>query len=393
MTMRIIFYVAMAGWLATCSLPAQPTNDDGSLRTRLQQLTEEVQAQAQSGKHAESDYAAVLKQFDALLADKKNISPAESAQISYMKAVLYLEVIGNVQKGTEVMRMITTNYPETEYGHSAARILASMAGQGAAGGGAGAPAGDHGAATLVELQHRIQEKINLAKNAEADFADEIAELDDAIARNKKADPEVASQMLALKEELYFKILRDFAKSWAILLQATNDFPNTAFAADARALLPQVAGLAAIQKVQDGLAVGTPFPDFTATNLSGEPLSAGRLKGRLVLLDFWATWCPPCRAELPNVIATYRKYHEAGFDVIGVSLDEDRTTLENFLKQQEGMTWPQYFDGQRFGNKLASQYAVNSIPFTILIGPNGKIIAKDLHGSQLEMAVAEAMALK
>jgi thiol-disulfide isomerase/thioredoxin len=79
-------------------------------------------------------------------------------------------------------------------------------------------------------------------------------------------------------------------------------------------------------------------------LNGNPISVAGFKGKVVLVDFWATSCGPCRDELPNVIATYKKHHADGFEVIGVSLDSDRNKLEAFLRQEDGMTWPQFFDG-------------------------------------------------
>jgi thiol-disulfide isomerase/thioredoxin len=154
---------------------------------------------------------------------------------------------------------------------------------------------------------------------------------------------------------------------------------------------QSAQQSAAEKIQAGLAKGVDFPDFSEQDLNGKPISVGALKGKVVMVDFWATWCGPCRGELPNVIATYGKHHAQGFEIIGVSLDSDRDKLDAFLKQQDGMTWPQFFDGQGWGNKLAVKYGVESIPFAVLIGPDGKIIGKDLRGEELENAVAAALA--
>jgi thiol-disulfide isomerase/thioredoxin len=111
---------------------------------------------------------------------------------------------------------------------------------------------------------------------------------------------------------------------------------------------------------------------------------------VVLLDFWATWCGPCVHELPNVIATYQKHHEKGFDIIGISLDEDEKKLQTF-REEKKMTWQQFFDGKGWSNKLAVKYGVQSIPATFLLDVEGKIIGSDLRGEDLEQAVEKALA--
>ena len=246
---------------------------------------------------------------------------------------------------------------------------------------------------LQNLVRQVQAKAQAGKHTEADYANELNTLDSLIASEKNAKNDEAATFTYMKAMLYLEVIKDYDQGAAIMRQVTNNYPNTKFSESAAKILAHVSQQAAAKKLQDGLAAGARFPDFAVTNLSGAPLSVGALKGRVVLVDFWATWCGPCRAELPNVIQTYQKYHDRGFEIIGVSLDSDRATLDTFLKQHDGMTWSQYFDGQGWGNQLATKYGVESIPFTVLIGPDGKVLGNDLRGEELADAVARAVAIK
>ena len=137
------------------------------------------------------------------------------------------------------------------------------------------------------------------------------------------------------------------------------------------------------------STGAQFPDFDEKDLDGNPLSIASFKGKLVLIDFWATWCGPCIAELPNLLKTYEKHHDKGFEIIGISLDKDRDKLTTFIKEKK-MGWPQFFDGQGWQNSLAAKYGVMSIPATYLLDKEGKIIAAGLRGDALEKAVGDAL---
>ncbi len=145
-------------------------------------------------------------------------------------------------------------------------------------------------------------------------------------------------------------------------------------------------------VRDGLAVGQRFPGFNETAMNGAPLSVAALKGKVVLIDFWATWCGPCRAEMPNVIAAYQKYNSSGFEVVGINLDDDPRAVASFTASQ-GMTWPQYFDGQSWGSKFVKQYKIQSIPMCYLLDRDGIIVGKGLRGDALDVAVKNALATK
>jgi thiol-disulfide isomerase/thioredoxin len=137
------------------------------------------------------------------------------------------------------------------------------------------------------------------------------------------------------------------------------------------------------------AVGVEAPDFTQAQRDGTPLSLSSLKGKLVLIDFWASWCGPCRAENPNVVKLYDAYKDKGFEILGVSLDDDREAWLQAI-EDDGLTWLHVSDVKGWDNAVAKAWAVRSIPHTVLVGADGVIIATDLRGAELEAKVAEVL---
>lgn len=130
-------------------------------------------------------------------------------------------------------------------------------------------------------------------------------------------------------------------------------------------------------------INRPALDFQVTDLSGETLSLTQYRGQVVLLDFWATWCGPCIAEMPNVKATYAKYKNQKFEIVGISLDNSPVPLEAYIAS-EGLTWRQHWDS---GGRISSLYNVRAIPSTFLIDGSGVIREVNLRGAALENAVA------
>ena len=134
-------------------------------------------------------------------------------------------------------------------------------------------------------------------------------------------------------------------------------------------------------------IGKNAIDFKVKDLDDQELSLKKYRGKVVLLDFWAVWCGPCRAEMPNVKRVYEKYKDQHFEIIGISLDNDKSKLLAYLKEQ-GATWPQFFDGNGWKNEVAEMYKINSIPTMYLIDGEGVIRKANVHGHALEVAVNE-----
>jgi len=123
--------------------------------------------------------------------------------------------------------------------------------------------------------------------------------------------------------------------------------------------------------ENTIAEGHAFPPLEFTNLSGEQINLANLRGKVVLIDFWATWCGPCRAVMPDLVETYEQYHDKGFEIIGISLDKDKSQLEKYM-QDIGITWPQYYDGLVWNNKIAKRFGVRGIPHIVLVDKNGAV---------------------
>jgi thiol-disulfide isomerase/thioredoxin len=254
------------------------------------------------------------------------------------------------------------------------------------------PATNGVSAELRGLVQQVRTKIAAGKNTEKDFAPELQAFDALLARHAGENNDGMAQVLYMEAMLYIEVLNDPAKGKVLMNKLKNDYPDTKLGKDADRILQSLEKRAEAKKTRSALKPGAAFPDFHVKDLTGQPLSVGALQGKVVLVDFWATWCGPCVAELPNVMKAYDKHHGDGFEIIGISLDSDKAKLDKFTKDKK-MTWQQFFDGQGWGNKLAGQYGVNSIPATYLLDGEGKIIAKDLRGDALEAAVAKALAKK
>lgn len=134
------------------------------------------------------------------------------------------------------------------------------------------------------------------------------------------------------------------------------------------------------------APGKLAPDFVMNDVDGKPIKLSALRGKYVLVDFWASWCGPCRKENPNVVAAYKKYHDKGFEILGVSLDGKKEAWLKAIKDDE-LTWKHVSDLKGWSNSAAALYGVKSVPASFLLDKDGKVVAKDLRGEELNNTLA------
>jgi thiol-disulfide isomerase/thioredoxin len=225
--------------------------------------------------------------------------------------------------------------------------------------------------------------------------DSVAKIPNNMGDKKPIDSEFEklNQRLIDSVEMFFELYPSSPVVPFIIFDRFVTYPNIEKATSTYAALTPLAKnsaygkeLAAALNVAAKTGIGVK-PRFSLPDKNGKPLNLAAFKGKVVLVDFWASWCIPCRKENPNLVKAYAKYHGKGLEIIGVSLDDKKDSWLAAIKA-DGLTWNHVSDLKGWKSAIVTDYGIKAVPTSFLVDPDGKIIAKNLRGEELEKALAK-----
>ncbi len=256
-------------------------------------------------------------------------------------------------------------------------------------------------ANLAKIQRKIKDfqKANDATMQKARTERDTAAIKALFRENGKIKEEVRDETMAYQKKYTDAHPKSFIS--LILIQGALGYPN----ADLKEIRQRFDNLDAslkqttvgkdlVKKLEElkTVNVGRRAPNFTAPDINGKPVSLNASIGRVTIVDFWASWCPPCRKENPHMVALYNEFHDKGLNIIGVSLDKDADKWKAAV-EKDGLIWPQVSNLKYWQDPIAELYGVQALPATFVLNAYGVVVAKDLSGEPLRKKVAELLEKK
>ncbi len=226
-------------------------------------------------------------------------------------------------------------------------------------------------AVVTGLRDEMQELIDEYKEFEINY---IEKNPDALISALLLDRAIATKALPVEEiqKLYDALTHEIKDS-----------------KPGKRVINGIEALKTAEESKKNTEIGATAPNFSGPNPEGETIALADVMGKVTLIDFWAAWCRPCRAENPNVVAVYKKYHDKGLNIIGVSLDRTAEAWKKAIAD-DGLEWNHISNVAYFDDQIAKLYNVDAIPAAFLLDENGVIVAKNLRGPALEEKVAELL---